>query len=71
MCEKHLFELKHNGDTVKVFTGSGTSDVFYRKNGGASRSAGMYYKADRGIFVATSGKSLTWNEAESRVRGML
>ena len=71
MCEKQLFDFMHNGDRVKVFTGSGTSDVFYRKNGGSSRSAGMYYKADRGIFVATSGKSLDWNEAESRVRDML
>lgn len=71
MSEKQLSEFMHNGDRVQIFTGSGTSDVFYRKNGGSSRSAGMYYKADRGIFVATSGKSLDWNEAESRVRGML
>lgn len=71
MSEKQLFDFMHNGDNVKVFTGSGTSDVFYRKNGGSSRSAGMYYKADRGIFVATSGKTLSWNEAESRVRDML
>ncbi len=71
MCEKQLFDFMHNGDRVNAFTGSGTSDVFYRKNGGSSRSAGMYYKADRGIFVATSGKTLSWNEAESRIRDML
>lgn len=71
MAENHLFDFKHDGDTIKVFTGNGTSDVYYRKNGGATKSAGLSYKEDTGKFLAASGKSLTWKEAESHVRGKL
>lgn len=71
MAEKQLFDFRHNGDKINVFTGNGTSDVYYRKNGGSTRSAGMRYKSDRGTFATSGGKTLNWSEAESHVRGLL
>lgn len=71
MSEKQLFDFMHNGDNVKVFTGSGTSDVFYRKNGGEPQDTYVIYKESRGKFVDDKGNELGYRDAISYVRDQL
>lgn len=71
MAREQLFDFKHDGNTIWVFTGESSSDVYYQVNQGVSRSAGLKYRADKGYFVRSSGSILLFKDAQSYIRGLL
>lgn len=71
MARNQLFEFKHDNKTIKVFTGDGTSDVYYSKNGGSSISARLRYNEKQGNFTSSSGSSLSWDQAKAHIRGIV
>ncbi len=71
MSSKQLFEFENDNKNVKVFTGSGSKSVYFKKGDGASTTAKMEYNKDTGTFKTTDGSSLTFEEAEARVRSLI
>jgi len=71
MARENLMEFKHNGRTIKVYTGESSSDVYYSNNGGSSTSTGLSFNSNLGKFTATSGSSLTFEEAKGYIRARL
>jgi len=71
MARSQLFEFKYDGDTVRVYTGESSSDVYYSINGGSSKSTGMRWNEASGNFKSGSGGILSNEEAKSRIRQQL
>ena len=71
MAQEQLFEFGHDGKTIKVFKGDGSSYVYYSKNGGSSISTGLRYNEKQGSFTSGSGASVAWADAKSYVRSKL
>jgi hypothetical protein len=71
MARQQLFEFKYDGDTVRVFTGESSSDVYYSVNAGTSKSSGMRYNDESGNFKSGSGGLLSNEEAKSKIRSLL
>ncbi len=71
MARTQLAEFKHDGKTVKVFTGENSADVYYSINGGSNHSAGIRWNESRGDYKSGSGGTMTNAEAQSKIRNML
>ncbi len=71
MAKKQLMEFKHNKKTVKVSTGDNSYSVYFKNGDGSNTSAKMEYNKDTGTFKTTDGSSLTFEEAEARVRSLI
>ncbi len=71
MSSKQLFEFENDNKNVKVFTGGGGKSVYFKNGDSSSTTAKMEYNKDTGTFKATDGSSLTFAEAEARVRSLI
>jgi hypothetical protein len=71
MAREQLLNFKYDGDTIWVFTGESTKDVYYCINNGNSKSAGIKYNSDGGYFVRASGKTLPFKDAQAYIRNLL
>lgn len=71
MARTNIFEFKHDNQTVKVYTGENSADVYYSINGGSSKSTGLRWNDARGDFKSGSGSIVSNDDAKSRIRDML
>jgi hypothetical protein len=71
MAREQLFDFKYDGDTIWVYTGENSSDVYYCINNGSSKSAGIKYNSDKGYYVRKSGATLLSKDAQSYIRSLL
>jgi hypothetical protein len=71
MAREDLFDFKYDGNTIWVYTGESSADVYYSINNGPSKSTGMRYNEASGNYKSGSGATLTHAEAKSRIRGLL
>lgn len=71
MAREQLFNFKYDGDTIWVYTGDSSSQVYYSINNGDSKNAGIRYNANEGYFVRTSGKTLLFKDAQAFIRNLL
>ncbi len=68
---KKFFKFKHNGKNVVVKTGEGTSDVYYKKDGGSNTYAKMKWIEKEGMFMSSNGSYIKYEDAEEKIRNML
>jgi hypothetical protein len=71
MARQQLFNFKHDGKKIWVYTGESTSDVYYCIGSGDSKSAGIKFNSDKGYFVRKSGASLMFRDAQQYIRELL
>lgn len=71
MAREQLFDFKYDGDTIWVYTGESSSDVYYCINNGSSKSAGIKYNSEKGYYVRKSGATLLSRDAQSYIRSLL
>lgn len=71
MFDLQLFRFEHQGDDIEVVTHGGTSEIYYRKNGGEPQNTYAMFKEDRSTFVSPEGKILGCAEAVAFVRSLL
>ncbi len=71
MAREQLFNFKYDGNTIWVYTGESSSDVYYSINNGSSKSAGIRYNSEKGYFVRVSGGTLLFKDAQAFIRNLL
>lgn len=71
MFDLQLFRFEHQGDDIEVVSHGGTSEIYYRKNGGEPQNTYAMFKEDRSTFVSPEGKILGYDAAIAFVRGVL
>ncbi len=69
MSRVQIMEFKQDGDTIRVFTGEKSADVYYSINGGSSQSAGLRWNEDKGNFKSGSGSVVGFDSAKTIIRG--
>lgn len=71
MARTQLFEFKHDNETIKVYTGESSADVYYSVNNGTSHSAGFRWNESRGDFKSGSGSIMSNEQAKAKIRNFL
>ena len=68
MAKIQILEFKHDGNTIRVFTGESSADVYYSINGGSSHSAGLRWNDEKGNFKSGSGSIVDFDSGKSLIR---
>ena len=64
-------EFKQDGDTVRVFTGEQSADVYYSINRGSNTSAGLRWNENSGNFKSGSGSTIDFDTAKTIIRSKI
>ena len=69
MARVQIMEFKQDGDTIRVFTGEKSADVYYSINNGSSKSTGLRWNEDKGNFKSGSGGIVDFDSGKTIIRG--
>ena len=71
MAREQLFNFVHDREKIFVFTGESSSDVYYQKGNGSTRSTGLKWNSETGNFKTASGATMKFKDATAHVRSLL
>lgn len=70
MARIQIMEFKQDGDTIRVYTGEKSADVYYSINKGNSKSTGLRWNDNNGVFTR-GGSLIEFNDGKTLIRQMI